>query len=52
MMYDCSAEALSLAREYGFHAAQSVMNNTHHDLLPELIITPRPEFLFAKTLHC
>ena len=52
MMCDRSAEALSLAREHGFHAAQVVMNNTHHDLLLELIITPQPEFLFAKTLHC
>lgn len=44
MTYDRSAEILSLVREHGFHAAQVVMKNTHHDLLPELVITPRPVF--------
>ena len=45
MTYDRSAEILSLVREHGFHAAQVVMKNTHHDLIPELVITPRPEFV-------
>ena len=44
LTYDRSAEILSLVREHGFHAAQVVMKNTHHDLLPELVITPRPVF--------
>ena len=45
MTYDRSAEILSLVREHGFHAAQVVMKNTHHDLIPELVITPQPEFV-------
>ena len=45
MTYDRSAEILSLVRERGFHAVQVVMKNTHHDLIPELVITPRPEFV-------
>ena len=44
MTYDRSAEILSLIREHGFHAAQVVMKNTHHDLIPELVITPKPAF--------
>ena len=45
MTYDRSAEILSLIREHGFHAVQVVMKNTHHDLIPELVITPKPEFV-------
>lgn len=45
MTYDRSAEVLSLVREHGFHAVQVVMKNTHHDLIPELVITPKPEFV-------
>ena len=45
MTYDRSAEILSLVREHGFHAVQVVMKNTHHDLVPELVITPQPEFV-------
>ena len=45
MTYDRSAEILSLVREHGFHAAQVVMKNTHHDLIPELVITPQPAFV-------
>lgn len=44
MTYDRSAEILSLVREHGFHVAQVIMKNTHHDLIPELVITPKPEF--------
>ena len=51
MTYDRSAEILSLVREHGFHAVQVVMKNTHHDLIPELVITPQPEFVFAEPLH-
>ena len=45
MTYDRSAEILSLVREHGFHVAQVIMKNTHHDLIPELVITPKPEFV-------
>jgi len=45
MTYDRSAEILSLVREHGFHAVQVVMKNTHHGLIPELVITPQPEFV-------
>ena len=45
MTYDRSAEILSLIREHGFHAAQVVMKNTHHELIPELVITPAPAFV-------
>ena len=48
MTYDRSAEILSLVREHGFHAVQVVMKNAHHDLVPELVITPKPEFVFAE----
>lgn len=44
MTYDRNTEILSLAREHGFHTVQVRMKNTHHDLVPELIITPQPVF--------
>ena len=45
MTYDHSTEILSLVRERGFHAVRVTMKNTHHESIPELIITPRPVFV-------
>ena len=39
MTYDCSPEILDLVREYGFKAVTVAMKNTHHDRIPELVIT-------------
>ena len=44
MTYDYSAEILALIDRHGFHAVRVDMKNTHHALLPELIITPTPVF--------
>ena len=44
MTYDLSCEIVALVREYGFHAVQVTMKNTHHERIPELVITPRPVF--------
>lgn len=44
MTYDRNAEILSLVREHAFYAVQVTMKNTHHKLIPELIITRRPVF--------
>ena len=39
MTYDAAPEALALTRRHGFHAVTVRMKNTHHDRLPELVIT-------------
>ena len=44
MTYDRSPEIADLIDEYGFHAAQVVMKNTHHARISELVITRRPVF--------
>ena len=45
MTYDFSQEIAGLVREYGFQAVVVMMKNTHHNRLPELVITR--ENLFA-----
>ena len=42
--YDESSEILDLVDQYGFHAVRVVMKNTHHNHLPELVITNRGIF--------
>ena len=44
MTYDAAPEIVELIRRHDFHAARLSMTNTHHDRLPELVITPRPFF--------
>ena len=44
MTYDKSPEILGLISEFGFYAVQVFMKNTHHNTIPELIITRRPVF--------
>lgn len=39
MTYDCSPEILDLVAEHGFEAVTVAMKNTHHDRIPELVIT-------------
>ena len=48
MTYDCSPEILTLIDRYGFHAVRVDMKNSHHALLPELIITPTAVFSSLK----
>ncbi len=45
MTYDAAPEIISLVREHGFTAVQVMMKNTHHDRVPELVITPLPVFI-------
>lgn len=45
MTYDRASEIVSLSQKYGFHAVGVTMKNTHHALIPELIITPKPVFV-------
>ena len=47
MTYDKSPEILDLISEFGFYAVQVFMKNTHHNTIPELIITRRPVFCDA-----
>ena len=47
MTYDKSPEILHLISEFGFYAVQVFMKNTHHNKIPELIITRRPVFCDA-----
>lgn len=44
MTYDCSVEILKLVQKYGFNAVRVYMKNTHHNRIPELIITNSPLF--------
>jgi DNA adenine methylase len=44
MTYDFSSEIVRLIREHGFRAVVVFMKNTHHNRLPELVITRRSLF--------
>ena len=44
MTYDCSPEILSLVHKYRLHAVRVYMKNTHHNRIPELVITNSPIF--------
>ena len=44
MTYDRSPEIAELIAEYGFHAVEVVMKNTHHAQISELVITRRAVF--------
>ncbi len=39
MTYDCTPEILALVRSYGFYSVRVYMKNTHHNTMPELVIT-------------
>ena len=45
MTYDRSPEIAELIAEYGFHAVEVVMKNTHHAHISELVITRRAVFV-------
>ena len=47
MTYDKSPEILDLISQFGFHAVQVFMRNTHHNTIPELVISRRPVFCDA-----
>ena len=44
MTYDCAPEILALVRRYELHAVRVYMKNTHHNTVPELVITNSPLF--------
>ena len=44
MTYDAAPEIVRLVKRYGFNAVRLSMKNTHHDRLPELVITSEPLF--------
>lgn len=44
MTYDAAPEVIDLVRQYDFNAVCLSMKNTHHNQLPELVITPKPMF--------
>ena len=44
MTYDHAPEIVDLVHQYDFHAVNVRMKNTHHNYLPELVITPDPLF--------
>lgn len=44
MTYDAAPEIIDLVRQYDFNAVCLSMKNTHHNQLPELVITPKPMF--------
>jgi len=44
MTYDAAPEIIDLVRQHGFHAVRVSMKNTHHNRLPELVVTPQPLF--------
>ena len=44
MTYDNAPEIVDLVRRHSFCAVRLSMTNTHHNRLPELVITPRPLF--------
>ncbi len=43
--YDASPEILAMVDQHGFHAVRVIMKNTHHNHLPELVITNRRVFV-------
>ena len=44
MTYDAAPEIVALVRRHSFAAVCLSMTNTHHNRLPELVVTPRPMF--------
>ena len=44
MTYDAAPEIVRLVERHGFSAVRLSMKNTHHDRLPELVITSEPMF--------
>ena len=44
MTYDAAPEIVALVRRHGFAAVCLSMTNTHHNRLPELVVTPHPMF--------
>lgn len=44
MTYDASPEIIGLVKKHGLHGAYLSMKNTHHNRLPELVITQEPLF--------
>ena len=44
MTYDYAPEIIGLVREFDLYAVRVDMKNTHHSILPELLITSRPVF--------
>ena len=44
MTYDEVPEIVELVRRHGFAAVRLSMTNTHHNRLPELVVTPDPMF--------
>ena len=44
MTYDAAPEIVELVRQYGFEAVSLTMRNTHHNRVPELVITSEPLF--------
>ena len=44
MTYDYAPEIIGLVHEHEFFAVRVDMKNTHHSVIPELIITSRPVF--------
>lgn len=44
MTYDAAPEVVDLVHRHGFQAVRVAMKNTHHNHLPELVITPGPIF--------
>ena len=51
MTYDRSPEIAELIAEYGFHAVEVVMKNTHHAHISELVITRRAVFASPQASH-
>lgn len=45
MTYDSAPEIIDLVRAHGFHAVRVTMKNTHHNHLPELVITREGMFV-------
>lgn len=45
MTYDHAPEIKTLVSKHKFHAVQVLMKNSHHALMPELVITPEPVFV-------
>lgn len=45
MTYDRAPEIEALVERHNFHAVQVIMKNTHHALMPELVISPEPVFV-------
>ncbi len=44
MTYDAAPEIVALVKQYGFEAVSLTMKNTHHNRIPELVITSEPLF--------